>query len=317
MGERAISDCNGTVIATFWIADLSIITHPHRSLFLLRCITLPPIRSTSCRLRQYTMHTPRACRQEPHYSSTSFKFTTETPQSATYTQLRCEQHQAAVAAQAAASPPSDHSLMSSALFTTLPQLLARLCPCPAPLRSLDLRLFNEHYVVKPPESYAEFSWHRDDVEQLDMLQDESLFSRDYFSFWCPLDDVRVDNGTLRLLPKSTDTCLRFASDAWIENVAEPLGYDIVCSAGDVVCFTSSLWHRSWPNSSSSWRRVWYVQYSCGPLLSRQVSCNIATCSSQVCSISLSCRAMEIRCILQYQHERTIAEPLCTYSFSIT
>jgi len=71
------------------------------------------------------------------------------------------------------------------------QLLARLSPS-----SIDLRLFNEHYVVKvnrkpqtaknrkpqtasrklhfnhwqPPESFAEFSWHRDDVEQLDMLQ---------------------------------------------------------------------------------------------------------------------------------------------------
>ena len=113
-------------------------------------------------------------------------------------QLRCEQHQAArlaaTAATSVASPPLEHAHMSSALFSALPQLLARLHPCPAAASSLDLRLFNEHYVVKvslhtrtsrlpnpppptpphpppvpnrlhvqPPESYAEFRSSRQPV----------------------------------------------------------------------------------------------------------------------------------------------------------
>ena len=108
--------------------------------------------------------------------------------------LRCEQHQAArlaaTAATSVASPPLEHAHMSSALFSALPQLLARLHPCPAAASSLDLRLFNEHYVVKvslhtrtsrlpnpppppppvpnrlhvqPPESYAEFRSSRQPV----------------------------------------------------------------------------------------------------------------------------------------------------------
>lgn len=95
----------------------------------------------------------RGCRQCLPHSNLYPDFTTALLQTAAYMQLRRGQHQAAITAQAAAAsaeppPIGDHALMSQALFATLPQLLARLCPCPASRRTLDLRLFNEHYVVK-------------------------------------------------------------------------------------------------------------------------------------------------------------------------
>jgi hypothetical protein len=56
------------------------------------------------------------------------------------------------------------------------------------------------------------------------IKESQFVARLCFSFMlffrCPLDDVRVDNGTLRILPKlSPDACLRRSSDEWLENFA--------------------------------------------------------------------------------------------------
>ncbi len=84
-------------------------------------------------------------------------------------------------------------------------------------------LFNEHYVVKPAHSELVFRWHTDGSAQLAALaaaggrekQGEkeedrgsaseaavSPLPHQYWSLWCPLDDVSADNGTL-VFPSSS------------------------------------------------------------------------------------------------------------------
>ena len=65
---------------------------------------------------------------------------------------------------------------------------------------IDIRLFNEHYVVKPAESLIEFGWHTDQNEQLQMCVRQPTFP--YVSLWLPLCDTDEENGTLEILPRS-------------------------------------------------------------------------------------------------------------------
>lgn len=90
--------------------------------------------------------------------------------------------------------PKDKSRIVTTLCSTLPTALNYL------LHKDDIYLFNEHYVVKPPDSNITFRWHRDADEQLQFCYDQS---KEYYSMWCPLDDVSAANGTLQV-PQGTD-----------------------------------------------------------------------------------------------------------------
>lgn len=123
-------------------------------------------------------------------------------------------------------------------------------------------LFNEHYVIKPPQSdWSSFGWHTDAAEQLAMCfhQPNSI---PYISLWCPLDKMTKENGTLRMAPGSH---VRIDLD---ENTFADGSMASICvypEPGDIVLFSSTLWHCSEPNKSSHHRRAYYLQYSLQPI----------------------------------------------------
>jgi ectoine hydroxylase-related dioxygenase (phytanoyl-CoA dioxygenase family) len=129
-----------------------------------------------------------------------------------------------------------------------------------------VHLFNEQFVVKAADRGLRFGWHQD-----------SGFIRyphePYLTCWIPLDDVDAENGTVWLLPYS-----RAGTRAAVEHVLDPetndlIGYvgddpgdPLILPAGSVACFSSTVFHRSGPNTSGRMRRAFVAQYSAQPIL---------------------------------------------------
>ena len=129
-----------------------------------------------------------------------------------------------------------------------------------------VHLFNEQYVVKAAERGMQFSWH----------QDSGFIPyahEPYLTCWIPLDDVSEANGTIHLLPYAragTRDVVSHVRDAETNDMIGYTGDDpgdaVVARAGSIVCFSSTLLHRSGPNTTDSIRRVYVAQYSAAPLL---------------------------------------------------
>lgn len=127
-------------------------------------------------------------------------------------------------------------------------------------------LFNEQYVVKAAERGMRFSWH----------QDSGFIPyphRPYLTCWITLDDVSEGNGTVYLLPydrAGTRDVIPHVRDGETNDMVGYSGSDpgdpVVVPAGSVVCFSSTLLHRSGPNTTGQMRRVYVAQYSAEPIL---------------------------------------------------
>jgi ectoine hydroxylase-related dioxygenase (phytanoyl-CoA dioxygenase family) len=127
-------------------------------------------------------------------------------------------------------------------------------------------LFNEQFVVKAAERGLKFGWHQD-----------SGYIRyphtPYLTCWIALDDVSEANGTVYLRPHS-----RAGTREVVEHVRDPesndlVGYfgedpgdPVIIPAGSIACFSSTLFHRSGPNTTDRMRRVYVAQYSAQPIL---------------------------------------------------
>ncbi len=132
-------------------------------------------------------------------------------------------------------------------------------------------LFNEQYVVKAAEQGMSFSWHQDSG-----FIDDS--HRPYLTCWIALDDVTEANGTVYLLPYSragTRDVVKHTRDEESNDLVgyagDDLGDPVVVSAGSIACFSSTLLHRSGPNTTDRMRRVYVAQYSAEPILSEDGS----------------------------------------------
>ena len=84
---------------------------------------------------------------------------------------------------------NEKEVIMNILMVKLPRILSSALGITEPLF-----LFNEHYVVKDPDSNLAFRWHTDSNEQLAALSE--VQRPEYYSFWCPLDEVSADNGTI-------------------------------------------------------------------------------------------------------------------------
>lgn len=171
------------------------------------------------------------------------------------------------------------ALRSSELMRTF--LFDKLSSCAAALMGVtnqqaedssggdNVFFFNEHYVVKPPQTAVEFRWHRDDYEQLGMCVHRSGIPP-YLSAWCALDDVTLQNGPLRFVSQSLASSKeQAAADGDACEVTESgriqlegkATSPILAAAGAVIFFLSNVWHCSSCNESDTIRRAFYAQYS--------------------------------------------------------
>ena len=128
-------------------------------------------------------------------------------------------------------------------------------------------LFNEQYVIKAAERGMPFGWH----------QDSGFIPyphRPYLTCWIPLDDVTESNGTVHLLPYSRAGTRDVVEHHRDHETNDMIGYSgpdpgdpLTVPAGSIVAFSSTLFHRTGPNTSDHPRRVYIAQYTSEPLLS--------------------------------------------------
>jgi ectoine hydroxylase-related dioxygenase (phytanoyl-CoA dioxygenase family) len=132
-------------------------------------------------------------------------------------------------------------------------------------------LFNEQYVVKAAERGMRFAWH----------QDSGFIGyphRPYLTCWIALDDVSEANGTVYLLPYARAGTRDVVEHVHDDETNDMIGYfgddpgdPVIVPAGSIACFSSTLFHRSGPNTTDRMRRVYVAQYSAEPILSEDRS----------------------------------------------
>jgi ectoine hydroxylase-related dioxygenase (phytanoyl-CoA dioxygenase family) len=135
----------------------------------------------------------------------------------------------------------------------------------------DVYLFNEQYVIKAPEQGMSFSWH----------QDSGFIPyphRPYLTCWIPLDDVSEVNGTVHVLPFSRAGTRDVVEHHRDRETNDMIGYSgedpgdaVAVPAGSIVAFSSTLLHRTGPNTSDRARRAYIAQYTAEPILSEDGS----------------------------------------------
>ncbi len=137
----------------------------------------------------------------------------------------------------------------------------------------DAYFFFDQFVVKGPETGLPFGWHQDSGYMVGNGGPTDHLP--YLTCWCPLDDVTVDNGTVRVLsfpevPESRDKVLHHQRQPVTNDLtawpADTPGYAIEAKAGDVVAFSSRLLHATGANTTTSLRRVYLAQYTAEAVL---------------------------------------------------
>lgn len=131
----------------------------------------------------------------------------------------------------------------------------------------DVFLFNEQYVIKAAERGMPFAWH----------QDSGFIPYPhppYLTCWIPLDDVSEANGTVYVLPYSRAGTRDVVEHDRDHETNDLIGYSgpdrgdpLAVPAGSIVAFSSTLLHRTGPNTTDQPRRVYIAQYTAEPLLS--------------------------------------------------
>lgn len=118
----------------------------------------------------------------------------------------------------------------------------------------DAYLFWEQYVIKASDPDTRFAWH----------QDSGYVHEDhepYLTCWIALDDVNEENGSVYLLPYSRSGIRSYIKHVRIETgdqvcyFGSDPGMPVCVPAGSIVCFSSTVIHRSGANLTDRLRRV--------------------------------------------------------------
>lgn len=126
----------------------------------------------------------------------------------------------------------------------------------------------EQFVVKAAEKGMKFSWHQDSG----YVQTPH---KPYVTCWCTLDDVTEENGTVYVLPydrAGTRARVEHVKDEKTNDLVGYFGDDpgipIIAPAGSIAVFSSTVFHRSGPNTTNGIRRIFLPQYSAAPVLGK-------------------------------------------------
>ncbi|WP_375424238.1 phytanoyl-CoA dioxygenase family protein [uncultured Friedmanniella sp.] len=131
----------------------------------------------------------------------------------------------------------------------------------------DAYLFWEQYVIKAADPDTRFAWH----------QDSGYVHEDhepYLTCWIALDDVNEENGSVYLLPYSRSGIRSYIKHVRIDSgdqvcyFGSDPGMPVCVPAGSIVCFSSTVIHRSGANLTDRLRRVYLLQYSDGVILDK-------------------------------------------------
>jgi ectoine hydroxylase-related dioxygenase (phytanoyl-CoA dioxygenase family) len=134
----------------------------------------------------------------------------------------------------------------------------------------DVWHFWNQFVVKCGEVGATFGWHQDSGY---LAKQKTSAHKPYLTCWCPLDDVDERNGTIYVLPFSRMPSREVIDHRYEGSGTELIGYfgddpgdPIIVPAGSIVAFSTTLLHRSGPNTTDRPRRVYVCQYSAEPIM---------------------------------------------------
>jgi ectoine hydroxylase-related dioxygenase (phytanoyl-CoA dioxygenase family) len=128
-------------------------------------------------------------------------------------------------------------------------------------------LFWEQYVIKAADPDTTFAWH----------QDSGYVHEDhepYLTCWIALDDVTEENGSVYLLPYSRSGIRSYIKHVRAETgdqvcyFGSDPGLPVVVPAGSIVCFSSTVIHRSGANLTDRYRRVYLLQYSADVIMDK-------------------------------------------------
>jgi ectoine hydroxylase-related dioxygenase (phytanoyl-CoA dioxygenase family) len=128
-------------------------------------------------------------------------------------------------------------------------------------------LFWEQYVIKAADPDTTFAWH----------QDSGYVHEDhdpYLTCWIALDDVNEENGSVYLLPYSRSGIRSYIRHVAIDSgdkvcyFGSDPGMPVIVPAGSIVCFSSTVIHRSGANLTDKMRRVYLLQYSDSVIMDR-------------------------------------------------
>ncbi|KAG2176342.1 hypothetical protein INT43_005576 [Umbelopsis isabellina] len=125
--------------------------------------------------------------------------------------------------------------VSSLILDIIPRWSAQL------LRSDIVYLLNEQYIIKPPSAGtgSSFRWHTDGEY---LPADEQHINS--VACWTALDEVDQNNGSLTIRPMDGGADM-----------------EIKVPAGSIVFISNRVVHKSTPNNSRRFRRVYMPQYS--------------------------------------------------------